>query len=122
MAVLGDLEEAVMDVLWASTAPLVVRAVHEELNHGRPLAYTTVMTVLDRLAKKGIVRRSLSGRAWLYQPALTRADLVADEIVSLLSDGDAGQRLAAWASVLARFDPAPGAIVSRGVTFAPVGP
>ena len=75
MPILGDLEHAVMDVLWARPAPTPVRDVHEELARGREIAYTTVMTVLDRLAKKGVVARQLDGRAWLYEPARSRLDL-----------------------------------------------
>ncbi len=81
MPILGDLEHAVMDVLWARPAPTPVREVHEELAQGREIAYTTVMTVLDRLAKKGVVNRQLDGRAWLYRPARTRLDLYVATIV-----------------------------------------
>ena len=64
----GDLEQAVMDVLWARTAPTPVRDVHDELAQRREIAYTTVMTVLDRLAKKGIVLRRLGANAqYVYQ-------------------------------------------------------
>ncbi|HTZ28186.1 MAG TPA: BlaI/MecI/CopY family transcriptional regulator, partial [Streptosporangiaceae bacterium] len=49
---LGELERAIMDVLWESTDPLTVRQVSGNLTE-RDLAHTTVMTVLDRLAKKG---------------------------------------------------------------------
>ncbi|QLQ16808.1 MAG: BlaI/MecI/CopY family transcriptional regulator [Micropruina sp.] len=87
MVVLGELEQAVMDILWQRREALTVRDVHDLLSASRDLAYTTVMTVLDRLAKKGIVRRELNGRAWQYLPAVTRADLVANEIVALLSSG-----------------------------------
>ena len=75
MPILGDLEHAVMDVLWTRRAPTTVRDVHEELAQGREIAYTTVMTVLDRLAKKSVVARQLDGRAWLYRPARSRLDL-----------------------------------------------
>ena len=80
MPILGDLEHAVMDVLWARTAPTPVRDVHDELAQRREIAYTTVMTVLDRLAKKGIVLRRLEGRAWLYEPARSRLDLYTDTV------------------------------------------
>ena len=73
---LGDLERAIMDVLWEDEdgPGLTVREVSERLTD-RDLAYTTVMTVLDRLAKKGLVARQLEGRAWLYEPARSRLDL-----------------------------------------------
>jgi len=84
MAVMGELEQAVMDILWNRPGPLSVRGVHELLAQNRDLAYTTVMTVLDRLAKKGLVVRNLDGRAWLYRPANSRAAQVAGEMLDLL--------------------------------------
>jgi predicted transcriptional regulator len=81
----GELEQAVMDILWSRAEALSVRDVHELLTPERDLAYTTVMTVLDRLAKKGLVVRNLDGRAWLYRPAQSRAAEVAAEVLELLS-------------------------------------
>ena len=84
MAVMGELEQAVMDILWNRPDHLSVRDVHELLAHERDLAYTTVMTVLDRLAKKGFVVRNLEGRAWLYRPANSRATQIAAEMLDLM--------------------------------------
>ena len=84
MAAMGELEQAVMDILWNRPDPLSVRDVHELLAHERDLAYTTVMTVLDRLAKKGFVVRNLDGRAWLYRPATSRANQIASEMLDLM--------------------------------------
>lgn len=83
---LGELETAIMRVLWATPQPLTVRAVFEVLVEDRQLAYTTVMTVLDRLAKKGVVLREPQGRAWLYRPAATEAAMIADEMQSLIAE------------------------------------
>lgn len=70
--VLGPLEAEVMDVLWAADDALSVRAVLDQLNRDRSpaLAYTTVMTVLARLADKGILLRERNGRGYDYRPAL----------------------------------------------------
>lgn len=84
MAVLGELENAVMEILWSHRVSMSVRDVHVLLGQQRDLAYTTVMTVLDRLSKKGIADRTLEGRAWLYSPAVTRVQLVAAEVEELL--------------------------------------
>ena len=54
--VLGDLEQRVMEVLWEAAGPLAVREVQGRLGRGR-LAYTTVMTTLDRLYKKRLLAR-----------------------------------------------------------------
>jgi len=60
-----------MDIMW-SRGESNVRDVAEKL--GRPLAYTTVMTTLDRLFKKGMLERRKSDRAFLYSPRLTRPE------------------------------------------------
>ncbi|MGO9519861.1 MAG: BlaI/MecI/CopY family transcriptional regulator [Candidatus Korobacteraceae bacterium] len=68
---LGPLEIEVMEVLWAGDE-CSVRDVVERLD--RKLAYTTVMTTLDRLFKKGLLDRQKSERAFLYTPRLTHLD------------------------------------------------
>jgi predicted transcriptional regulator len=83
---LGDLERAVMDVLWDAAIPpagVTVREVAERLQD-RGLAYTTVMTVLDRLAGKGMVEREREGRAWRYRPAASREAYVAQLMLDAL--------------------------------------
>lgn len=90
MTVLGPLETAVMEVLWGRDEPMTVRQVLDELNRERrpPLAYTTVMTTLARLADKGAVTRQTRGRGYAYQPA--GRDPAALAVRSVLSDyGDA---------------------------------
>ncbi|HEY0000669.1 MAG TPA: BlaI/MecI/CopY family transcriptional regulator [Actinoplanes sp.] len=74
---LGDLEREVMTQLWESVEPLTVRQVHERLSRDRDLAYTTVMTVLDRLAKKGVVRQEKADRAYRYAPSQSREEMTA---------------------------------------------
>ena len=61
-----------MEVLWTADGPQSVRHVLDALNEGRrpPLAYTTVMTVLARLAEKGILERAPVGRGFVYSPAV----------------------------------------------------
>jgi len=67
---LGPLEAEVLRVLWDSGRPMPVREVAEAINAGRgsPLAYTTVLTVMSRLARKKILARSRSGRGYIYTP------------------------------------------------------
>jgi predicted transcriptional regulator len=71
--VLGPLEAEVMDVLWSADEPMSVRDVLAQLNRSRsePLAYTTAMTVLARLAEKEILARVRDGRGYLYAPAVS---------------------------------------------------
>ncbi|MDP8957433.1 MAG: BlaI/MecI/CopY family transcriptional regulator, partial [Actinomycetota bacterium] len=77
--VLGPLEAEVMRVLWKARRPLAVRDVLATLNEERsvPLAYTTVMTVMARLADKGILRRQRGGRSFLYKAAVKDAAEIA---------------------------------------------
>jgi predicted transcriptional regulator len=74
---LGELEAAVMDVLWRADEPVKVRDVLDQLDTGRKLAYTTVMTVLDNLHRKQWVERELHGKAYLYEPAFSREEATA---------------------------------------------
>lgn len=83
---LGHLEAAAMECLWAQASPATVREVLEDLNQERELAYTTVMTVLDNLHRKGMVWREKSGRAWAYHPAAPRSEYTAE----LMSEALAG--------------------------------
>jgi predicted transcriptional regulator len=85
-----------MEVLWQTDSALTVRQVSNGLDQ-RELAHTTVMTVLDRLAKKGFARRERDGRAWRYRPAATREAYVTELMLTALDQ--TGDRVAA----LARF-------------------
>lgn len=102
VAVLGDLEQHVMAVLWRAQRSLSVREVHEMLHYSRDVAYTTVMTVLDRLSKKGVVERRIDGRAWLYTSPKSCVDLHVDEILALLAGCGEGHGRAILAAVEAR--------------------
>jgi predicted transcriptional regulator len=82
---LGDLEREVMTQLWAAGEPLTVRQVHERLSRDRDLAYTTVMTVLDRLAKKKVVTQERADRAYRYTPAQTREEMTAALMLDALT-------------------------------------
>ncbi len=79
---LGHLEQNVMEILW-NGGEASVRDVSQGL--GRPLAYTTVMTTLDRLFKKGLLARRKSDRAFLYSPKMSRSEFErarADDLVA----------------------------------------
>jgi BlaI family transcriptional regulator, penicillinase repressor len=79
----GELENAVMTVLWAHAEPVTARAVLREV--GDPeLAYTTVKTVLERLTRKQVVARVNVGRTWHYTAAAPRDDYVAELMLRAL--------------------------------------
>lgn len=103
---LGDLEQAVMDVLWSdpSSTGLTVREVLDRLT-GRDLAYTTVMTVLSRLESKDLTTRERDGRAWRYLPAATREELTATAMRNSLDDLSSASRQAAILHFLAGASP-----------------
>lgn len=85
-----------MDQLWSADQPQTVRQVHEALAAHRELAYTTVMTVLQRLAKKDLVVQQRDDRAHRYAPVHTRDELVASLMVDALQQADeVGSRRAA---------------------------
>jgi predicted transcriptional regulator len=98
---LGELERGVMEQLWSSPGTLSVREVHAALGRDRELAYTTVMTVLDRLAKKGLVVRERDKRAYRYAAAQSREDLVAEVMHTALTE-DPAERTAALVAFVGR--------------------
>ena len=93
---LGELEREVMDHLWSAPEPQTVRQVHEALAARRDLAYTTIMTVLQRLAKKNLVVQHRDDRAHRYASTNGRDELVAGLMVDALDQAaDSGSRQAA---------------------------
>jgi predicted transcriptional regulator len=86
---LGDLQAAVMNVLWDAGQPLKVRQVLDRLDTGKPLAYTTVMTVLDNLHRKSWTFREMDGQAYRYLPTISRAEAAARALRDILdTSGD----------------------------------
>lgn len=84
---LGPLEAAIMDLLWAADRPSTVRDVLENLQRHRSTAYTTVMTVMDNLHRKGFLARQLDGRAYRYWPTQTREERNAALMEQVLAGG-----------------------------------
>lgn len=83
----GELESAIMDVVWASNRAYLVREVRERLSYNRALAYTTVMTVMNILYGKGVLCREKQGRAWRYWPAESREEHDARLMAEVLRSG-----------------------------------
>lgn len=104
--VLGDLESDVMEFVWA-TGQCTVRDVHEHLLKGRELAYTTVMTVMARLAEKEILLRETSGNSYLYMPAMSREKYVSrvvGEVLDALLSSHSEQTISQLAARLSDVD------------------
>ena len=83
----GELESAIMDVVWDSNRAYLVREVRERLSYNRPLAYTTVMTVMNILYGKGVLCREKQGRAWRYWPTESREEHDARLMAEVLRSG-----------------------------------
>lgn len=91
---MGQLEAQVMGVLWDHGGWMTPGEVHAVLERERALAYTTVMTVLVRLCRKGRVERERDGRAFAYHPVQTREQYAAERMRELLAGaGDRAEAL-----------------------------
>src|SRR5215471_17376243 len=87
---LTPLELDIMKAVWRRP-PITVRDVQESIRPVRQLAYTTVMTIMDRLYHKGFLRRTLQSRTHYYEPAIDFVE-VRDEAVDVLIRSFFGSR------------------------------
>lgn len=99
----GELEAAIMDVVWRSEGQLLVRDVMEALRAERQMAFTTVQTVMENLHHKGWLERAKDGRAYRYWAPRPREDYTAQ----LLSEAfdTTSDRGAAFSRLLQRLEP-----------------
>jgi predicted transcriptional regulator len=88
----GELEAAIMQRMWDRRSG-TVRELLDDLRQSRDIAYTTVMTVMDNLHRKGWLSRELQGRAYRYSVVATREEYVALAMRSAL-DGSGDPALA----------------------------
>src|SRR5687767_10726975 len=96
-----------MDILWRATKPMAVRDVSKRLKGKPQLAYTTVMTTMDRLFKKGLLAREKEGTAFVYRAAMTRDDYrrrIVEETIGVLLEDSADPVLAAFVDAAASVD------------------
>lgn len=87
MRVFGDLEALVMDRLWAAGGSGTVRDVLEQLQADREIAYTTVLSTMDNLYRKGHLTREREGKAYRYRTAVSHAEHTAGLMRHALSAG-----------------------------------
>jgi predicted transcriptional regulator len=83
----GDLEAVIMTRVWDRGGPVTVRDLVDELQRERPIAYTTVMTTMDNLHRKGWVARVKDGKAYLYTATASRAEYSARLMREALDGG-----------------------------------
>jgi predicted transcriptional regulator len=104
-SVFGALEMRVLEVLWARGAEAAVRDVIDEFPSA---AYTTVMTTMERLYRKGVLERRKNGRAFLYRTTETRealeSRLLARAIEPLLTGSNAQPILSCFVDEVSRHD------------------
>jgi predicted transcriptional regulator len=117
---LGELEAVIMDRLWDWGRPALVREMVDALHDDRPLAYTTVMTVMENLHRKGWLRRERDGRAWRYEPTGSRSGYTA----GLMNDalGTSTDRRTALAHFALQMSPHDAALLREALDQALRGP
>ncbi|WP_323746132.1 BlaI/MecI/CopY family transcriptional regulator [Catenulispora pinisilvae] len=81
----GELEAQVMDRVWRHNRPVLVRDILYDVNTDRKLAYTTVLTVMERLCRKGWLRRQRQGRAHAYEAVASREHYTAQLMCDALA-------------------------------------
>jgi predicted transcriptional regulator len=84
---MGELEGRVLDVLWDRDDWMTPGEVHQVLDRKRNLAYTTVMTILVRLWRKGLLEREREGKAFAYRPVQSREERAASRMADVLKAG-----------------------------------
>ena len=92
----GDLEAVVMDRLWERDGATTVREVFEDLLRDREIAYTTVMSTMDNLHRKGWLSRERDGKAYRYWPSMTREEYGAAIMREALDAGGRSDRVLAY--------------------------
>lgn len=88
---LAPLELDCMNTLWP-IGQATVREIRDLLAERRPRAYTTIMTIMDRLARKGVVERVKSGRAYVYRARLTADEARTQAVGQVLENFFSGSR------------------------------
>jgi len=95
---LAPLELDCMNTLWPM-GEATVREIRDRLAERRARAYTTIMTIMDRLARKGVVERRKTGRAYVYRPRLSAEEARAQALAQVLDSFFAGSKEALLAQL-----------------------
>src|SRR3984957_15378660 len=97
-----ELEAVIMNRVWEHAEPVTVRELHGELAAERVIAYTTVMSTMDNLHRKGWLERVKEGKAYWYRPSASREEYSARLMREALADG--GDTEAVLSHFLAQID------------------
>lgn len=117
MRALGDLEATIMDKMWSYHRPASVRDVLEDLRREREIAYTTVMTVMDKLHKKGLLRREPVGKAYVYETVTSKEAYTAGLMRETLASS--GNQAATLVHFLERLTPEESAALESALRVYP---
>jgi predicted transcriptional regulator len=98
----GDLETVIMQLVWDHDGPVTVRDLLGELLRDREIAYTTVMSTMDNLHRKGWLARAKDGKAYRYTATASREEYSARLMAEALADG--GDTEAVLSHFVARID------------------
>ncbi|MFI6818627.1 BlaI/MecI/CopY family transcriptional regulator [Nonomuraea sp. NPDC050328] len=116
---LGELEAVIMERMWSGRRPATVRDLVEELRNDREIAYTTVMTVMDNLHTKGLLKRRTSGKAYVYETVSSKEAYAAELMRELLAGS--GNRAATLVHFLERLDPEEAEAMEAALRIIPPG-
>src|SRR5271170_6018217 len=83
----GDLEAVIMQLVWDRGNPVTVRELFDGMRQERVIAYTTVMSTMDNLHRKGWLDRVKEGKAYRYSPSASREEYSARLMREALADG-----------------------------------
>jgi len=104
---LGSLEQEIMDTLWSHKG-MSGRAVHEFIHQTRPVALTTVLTVMERLRKKGLLKKAKHGGVFIYEAKKTKDEFarsLSNRLFKDVLDISTGSATACFVDALAEVDP-----------------
>lgn len=101
----GELQLEVMRALWRLDRPVGVEEVRRELPARQQGAYTTIQTILTRLAERGLVGRKREGKAISYRAKVSEADYYSRSLRETLASASDDARRAALAQLVGDLDP-----------------
>jgi BlaI family transcriptional regulator, penicillinase repressor len=117
---LAPLELDCMNTLWP-LGEATVREIRDGLASRRARAYTTIMTIMDRLARKGVVERRKTGRAYVYTPRLSAEEARAQALTQVIENFFGGSKEALLTQLRGGAEARASASASPGPVLAPAG-
>lgn len=106
-ALFGELEAEILQILWEK-GPLKGKEIHEEIERKKKIAYTTVLTVLDRLSKKGFLEKRKEFRFIIFEPTISRQDfqaLVTRQLITSALNISDEIAISAFLDIFSKMDP-----------------